>query len=50
MKAIIFHSIIIRRGSTFGNKAAWAAAAGAVSPEAATAVEKEKNWRHKYTK
>lgn len=38
------------RGSTFGNKGAWAAAVGAVSADAATAVEKEKNWRHKYTK
>lgn len=37
-------------GSTFGNKGAWAAAVGAVDPAEGTKVEKEKDWRHKYTK
>lgn len=37
-------------GSTFGNKGAWAAAVGAVDASEAAKVEKERDWRHKYTK
>jgi hypothetical protein len=38
------------RGSTYGNKNAWAAAIGAISPADAEKVLKEKNWRQNYNK
>lgn len=38
------------RGSTFGNKNAWAAAIGAISEKDAERVFKEKQWRQKYNK
>ncbi|KXS14873.1 hypothetical protein M427DRAFT_135548 [Gonapodya prolifera JEL478] len=38
------------RGSTFGNKGAWAAAIGAISPADAEKIQKEKDWRNNYTK
>lgn len=46
----ILHDVPRHSGSTFGNKGAWAAAVGAVDAAEATKVEKEKDWRHKYTK
>ncbi|KAJ3317974.1 hypothetical protein HDU93_004019, partial [Gonapodya sp. JEL0774] len=37
------------RGSTFGNKGAWAAAIGAIAPAEAEKILKEKDWRNNYT-
>lgn len=38
------------RGSTYGNKGAWAAAVGAISEKDAERIQKEKQWRNNYTK
>lgn len=38
------------RGSTYGNKGAWAAASGAADPKEAERIQKERDWRHQYPK
>lgn len=47
---ILKDTFITPRGSTFGNKGAWAAAVGAVDKAEGLKIEKEKHWRQKYTK